>query len=98
MRRLNRIDIFGHRYRILHRPIVRDHENPEDDAVIEGFCFPQRQEIVVAPDLHPEEEEETLGHECIEAANAMMALGLDHHQVTVLGNLFFQLRKQMKDD
>ena len=80
------VDIFGHIYGV----------EPGDSEIAKGgggCCVPFEQVIRIC-DAHPERMMEVFLHECVEAANEIMNLGMDHHQITVMGNLMYQMEKR----
>ena len=66
----------------------------DDDGISNiGTHYQYRQKIWLDKDCHPQQQEETLIHEIIEAINSANEIKLEHSQISVLANQLYQVLK-----
>jgi hypothetical protein len=56
-----------------------------------GQCWPMRQSITVDPAASPEKQASVIWHECLEAVNNMLELGLEHRVISCLETAINQI-------
>ena len=87
------VDVFGHSFRVFRggNDYIGEADLLKGGG---GCCNSTDQFICVSTEMHEERRRAVFLHECVEAANEVMNLNMDHNQITVMGNLMYQMEKR----
>ena len=85
-----KIKILGHEYDLIYDPNWMKQEN------LQGSFRANALKIIIDSSLPPSTQKEILLHESIEAINYHLELKLEHHQISALSEVLFQIIRDNK--